>query len=328
MQLTKISDEVLLSEIKTKVAREREMTLSILHHLREISRRRLHAKLGYSTLFAYATQELGYDNASAMRRIDAMRLLKELPEIEEKIQEGSLSLSTVARAQSFFKKETVEPEKKKEIIAALENKSTREAERTLLQFSQSPATHFHEKIKPVTPELSEVRFYASEGLLQQLEKLKGLLAHSHPHLSTGDLIAYLARMGLEKLDPATKKPRETKTTSSAPNQAKPATPPTSPPNGSPSRRPPLPVIREVWRRDQGRCVWKDSKTGRVCGSQFRVQIDHKLPWAMGGDHSLANLRCLCAPHNQLEARQWFGDPKALKLGLFSQENASARKVRP
>jgi hypothetical protein len=122
MSLQKLSDETLLSEIKTRVAREREMTLSILNHLREISRRRLFAQLGYSTLFAYATQELGYDAASAMRRIDAMRLLQEMPEVEEKIQQGHLSLSTAARAQSFFKKETVAPETKKEILTTLENK--------------------------------------------------------------------------------------------------------------------------------------------------------------------------------------------------------------
>jgi hypothetical protein len=127
MNLKFLSNEVLLSEIKRRVASEREMTLSILHHLREISRRSLYAYLGYSSLFAYVTQELGYDSASAMRRIDAMRLLQEIPEAEEKIQDGSLSLSSVARAQGFFKKEQVSPEKKKEILSALERKSTLEA---------------------------------------------------------------------------------------------------------------------------------------------------------------------------------------------------------
>jgi hypothetical protein len=52
MNLKHLSDEALLSEIKNRVAREREMTLSILHHLKEISRRKLFARLGYATLFA------------------------------------------------------------------------------------------------------------------------------------------------------------------------------------------------------------------------------------------------------------------------------------
>jgi hypothetical protein len=204
MNLRSLTNEALLSETKTCVAREREMTLTVLHHLREVERRRLFAVLSYSSLFDYTTRELGYDSASAMRRIDAMRLLKEMPEVEKKIQEGTLTLSTAARAHGFFKKEAVEPAKK----------TTREAEKTLLQFSQAPAMHlFHERIKPVTPELSEVCFYANEELLGQLEKLKGLLAHSHPNMNTGELIAYLARLGLERLDPAAwkAKVREKKT---------------------------------------------------------------------------------------------------------------------
>jgi hypothetical protein len=59
----------------------------------------------------------------------------------------------------------------------------------------------------VTAGLSEVRFHASDELLDQLEKIKGLLSHSHPHMTTGELIAYLARLGLERLDPAAKKLR-------------------------------------------------------------------------------------------------------------------------
>ena len=62
----------------------------------------------------------------------------------------------------------------------------------------------------LTSELSEVRFYADDEFLDQLEKLKGLLAHSHPNMSTGGLVAYLAQMGLEQLDPAEKKVREKK----------------------------------------------------------------------------------------------------------------------
>lgn len=104
MFLKNLSNETLLSQTKLYVQKEREMTLQVLHHLKEVERRRLFASLGYSSLFDYVTRELGYCAASACRRIDAMRLLKEMPELEVKIQEGALTLSTVARAQSFSKK--------------------------------------------------------------------------------------------------------------------------------------------------------------------------------------------------------------------------------
>ncbi len=105
MFLKNLSNEALLSQTRHYVQREKEMTLQVLHHLKEVERRRLFASLSYSSLFEYVTRELGYCPASACRRIDAMRLLKEIPELEEKIQDGSLSLSAVARAQGFFKKE-------------------------------------------------------------------------------------------------------------------------------------------------------------------------------------------------------------------------------
>ena len=266
----------------------------------------------------YVTRELGYDSASAMRRIDSMRLLKELPEVETKIERGTLSLTAVARAQCFFKKEKVEIEKKRELIAAIENKPTREVDKILAQASQNPALHFREKIRPVSGELSEVRFYANDKLLQELEKLKGLLAHSHPNMSTGELIQLLAQMGLKKLDPALgksrKKPPLTTQNESACQKSVVAQSPESAPvqkaifasRSKIGRRPPKAVIRAVWKRDGGRCVWKNSETGQVCGSGYRIQLDHQVPWAMGGDHSFLNIRYLCFHHNQLEAEKWFG----------------------
>ena len=246
MAIRNLTNSDLLNSTKTFVAREKEMTLAVLRHLREIERRRLFAELAYSSLFDYVTRELGYDSASAMRRIDSMRLLKDLPEVEAKIEQGMLTLTAVARAQGFFRKEKLGIEKKQEIIAAIENKSTREVDKILAQASTNPALHFHEKIRPVTQELSEVRFYANDQLLKELEKIKGLLAHSHP------------------------------------------------------------IIRAVWKRDGGRCVWKNPKTGKVCGSEYRIQLDHEVPWALGGDNSTWNIRCLCFQHNQLEAEKWFG----------------------
>jgi len=45
---------------------------------------------------------------------------------------------------------------------------------------------------------------ASDELLGYLQKLKGLLAHSHPNLITGELIAMMTKMALKKLDPQSK----------------------------------------------------------------------------------------------------------------------------
>ena len=95
-------DDDLLSQTKLVAAQERRLTAQLLAHLREIKRRRLFAGLGYSSLFAYVTEKLGYCAASAQIRIVSMRLLTQLPEIESKVVSGELTLTNLAQAQRFF----------------------------------------------------------------------------------------------------------------------------------------------------------------------------------------------------------------------------------
>ena len=63
------------------------------------------------------------------------------------------------------------------------------------------------------------------------------------------------------------------------------------PPGSRSRYVPVAVKRE--RRDQGRCSYVDRHSGRRCGSRYRLEIDHILPFALGGGAEPGNLRLLC-----------------------------------
>lgn len=50
------------------------------------------------------------------------------------------------------------------------------------------------------------------------------------------------------------------------------------------------VRREVWRRDQGKCV--------NCGSQQRLEFDHMIPVAMGGANTARNVCLLCETCNR------------------------------
>src|SRR5689334_3725753 len=95
-----LGNDELLTKTHALVAEERRVTLELLHHLREIERRRLHAIRGYPTLFEYLVKALGYSDGAAFRRIGAMRLLQDLPEVEEAIQEGKMSLTTASTLQS------------------------------------------------------------------------------------------------------------------------------------------------------------------------------------------------------------------------------------
>jgi hypothetical protein len=73
-----------------------------------------------------------------------------------------------------------------------------------------------------------------------------------------------------------------------------------------SRYIPRDLVRQVWARDNHCCSWRTA-TG-VCGSKHQLEIDHILALALGGKTELSNLRLVCREHNQMAARQAFGDP--------------------
>ncbi|MFL5320116.1 MAG: HNH endonuclease [Myxococcaceae bacterium] len=72
-----------------------------------------------------------------------------------------------------------------------------------------------------------------------------------------------------------------------------------------SRYIPRDVASAVWLRDGGCCSFV-SADGNRCGSTYKLEIDHKLPFALGGPATLSNLRLCCRAHNELWSDQWFG----------------------
>lgn len=53
---------------------------------------------------------------------------------------------------------------------------------------------------------------------------------------------------------------------------------------------PTEVKKEVWRRDEGRCV--------ICGATDELHFDHDIPYSKGGTSiSVDNVKILCARHN-------------------------------
>ena len=73
--------------------------------------------------------------------------------------------------------------------------------------------------------------------------------------------------------------------------------PTAKPRAS-GRAIPAAVRRQVWQRDDGRCGYVDRQTGRRCNSRHLIEIDHILPYALGGSADPENLRLLCGAHHR------------------------------
>jgi hypothetical protein len=62
----------------------------------------------------------------------------------------------------------------------------------------------------------------------------------------------------------------------------------------------------VFARDGERCTFV-GEDGRRCNSKRQLELHHRVPYAHGGDSTVEGLTVHCRPHNDLEARRWFGD---------------------
>jgi 5-methylcytosine-specific restriction endonuclease McrA len=310
IDLRKYSDDDLHVTTASLVAEERRLTVDILWHLHEVRRRRLYAKKGFESLFEYAIS-LGYSSGAAGRRVSAMKLLAQIPEMDESLRIGKVSLSTLNSAHRFFQRnpKPVSRKEKLEIVRGLEGKSRRECDRIFATLAPEPAPA--ERERAISAELTEIRFVADEALMEKLEKIKNLDAHTNPNPSYLELFHRLADLVLKKLDPEKRRKdgNRTDARSQAPESV---TPPAEQKTDSPtfprSRYIPARLKRDVWVRDGGRCVYRGSD-GRICGSRYGLQYDHRIPFSMGGEATFENLRLLCQTHNQQAAIDSLGIKK-------------------
>lgn len=99
MNLKALNLNELDQRIKTLAQKERDVLCEILWTIKEIDSRRIYLELGFPSLFEYLNKSVGYSAGSAQRRIDAARLLKEIPEVAAQIQSGEITLSQVSLLQ-------------------------------------------------------------------------------------------------------------------------------------------------------------------------------------------------------------------------------------
>jgi hypothetical protein len=185
-------------------------------------------------------------------------------------------------------------------------------------------------VAPLGHRRHRVELTASDSLVDKLDRARALLSHSHPGCDIADVIEQAVTMLVERLETKRFGARRTKkaTTRAAttvPRTADPveasaplpwsesesagaearATPaaPSVPPKSS--RYVPAQVRRAVYERDGGRCAHVDTE-GRRCTERGQLDIDHIVPWALGGPSTVDNLRLACRGHNAQAARQAFG----------------------
>jgi hypothetical protein len=221
MKLNYLTDNSLLQDTLSLAHKEREIMTKVLWHLREIDKRKLYVEQGCGSLFEYCVKVLKYSEAQASRRVTASRLLQDVPEVAQKIEEGQLKLSQLNQLKYFFQDEHITGKNEKiQVIEKIEGRSSRDTDRIL-----------HELKKEKTPR--NVFIVVREDTKERLDKVRSLKAHSCP--DNDSLLGKMCEEVSKMWDPTLIK-RQSAVSSGE------------------TRHVPKMIQAEVWRRDRGECT--------------------------------------------------------------------------
>jgi hypothetical protein len=198
-------DNEIFNELKFLVKSERKITSEILSVLTEIDRRMIYAKKGFPSLFEFCTKELGYSEGAANRRISAMRLIKQIPEIGGKLEKNEVNLSTLTQFKSFVtrveKAETakIKAEKKSassvykmsqkaklEIIEMMAGKNQRQCERAFVEIHPVQLVP-KEHRRDLSADLVELKFCINRQTEAKLERAKDILSNINSIQNLSDI---------------------------------------------------------------------------------------------------------------------------------------------
>src|SRR5216110_1140332 len=90
-----LGDSALEAEVARLAQCERECTVSLIAHLSELHRRRLHQAAGYASLFTYCVGALGLSEQAAYDRMKAAKIARRFPAVLELLASGRVNLTTV-----------------------------------------------------------------------------------------------------------------------------------------------------------------------------------------------------------------------------------------
>jgi predicted nucleotidyltransferase len=294
--------------------REHSAMADFLVALADFDRQRLW--LGHSSLFYFLHRELGLSKGAAHFRKVAAQLVHQFPEVVEPLRDGRLCISSVVELARVMT-----PENRVEAMPRFFHRSKREAKEVAMEIQPAAVIPRREvvmelprsiavrpdepgpivpEIKTLTPQLTSepltfdlrrLHMTVSKQFLEKLESARKGQGHAQPGASAEKVLEaaldlLLAVQGKRRAE--VKKPQQ---------------------NPRPTKNPshvPAAVKRAVWARDEGKCQWP-LDSGGVCGSTLRLEIDHIRPLARGGKSTVANCRLACCFHNQLAARQVYGD---------------------
>ncbi|MFA4875079.1 MAG: HNH endonuclease signature motif containing protein [bacterium] len=252
--LSGLSDERLIEEIKQLASNEFISLANLLSLLAEMDDRKLYAQLGYSSLFVYMVEALHLSEDATYKRIQAARTARRYPVVLSLISEGRLNLTTINILTPILTEENHE-----ELLQRAVFKSKREVERIRAEYAPKPdvpdmvrnlpnatcagascvcdakpASERSENIPcqdlasparrdvvaPLTVQRVKFQFTGSDELRSKIDRARELLRHKYPNAKLEDIIDEALDALLAKKDPEKKIERKLIKSSSRQNSSK------------------------------------------------------------------------------------------------------------
>ena len=306
VDLSNIQDEALLARTEKLAQTERKVTHLVLWHINEIECRRLHASLGYSSMHEYLVKHLRYADGSAYRRLQSARLLRKIPELAVRLEEGSLNLTQMVRVNTCLNKDKksgvpIDIEKAVEVFDLISSKNSYDTEKVLaVEFNQP--IQMHEVVKPQRDDSVRLELSFTPFQMAELKKAKDSLSHVLPDSNWAEVIFHLAMKQNQKLEVKPAKAAAKVVIRDASATVKTVTPSFT----TTAKRKSIKITtrRKLLVNANHCCEYVDSKSGRRCAGTYQLQIDHRIPLALGGSNNESNLRVLCRTHNLLAAKSY------------------------
>lgn len=151
-----------------------------------------------------------------------------------------------------------------------------------------------DKQKVVTPETTRIIIDVDHDFLALMERIRELKGHQGS--STQELLK-LAMNNFVKRHELTLRTPKVQENSNAFNSNS---------LTSQSRYISAKIRNEIRARSGDQCEYVDSVTKRRCQCRIKLEFDHVIPYALGGQTSFENLRHYCSAHNKLSAIRHFG----------------------
>ncbi len=332
INLKYISNDDLLFRTENLVQTERKIMHLVLTHLLEIMNRSLYADLGFDSMCTMMIKKYGYSETSALRRIDAAKLLKSVPEVADRLKSGSLNLSQAVQLQKCLaseakKGEVISESRTYEILESLKNCNSFETRQVLAQEFDMPIK-FQEIVRPQKDESVRLEMTFTKEQFEELKQAKSFLSHIAHTGSWAEVISVLAsKLNQSKIGKQNNSASKYVKNSNS-NQSKAGFDTKSNINSSlndgstsateveiskfsensmqsaSSKRTPISVHlkRSVFADAKGCCQYQSS-VGTQCGSQFQIQIDHVC--AKKHERSLRNARSVVSVARQILAKSLY-----------------------